>query len=401
MVKKNKFSCFIRLVAVLYFSATVALASSNKLAFVKGEKIALGMTTSLSGPSRDLGLSMVAGIQAYFDQVNQQGGINGQLLDLMVLDDGYQPLSALKNTQSLILENNIIAMIGNVGTPTAALTEPYCNSMKVTFFAPYTGADILRKLPPAAYTFNYRASYRDEMEVIIEYIFNQGIEPDNIVFFIQDDGYGLAGLTAARKALYKRGFNNWQALNILRYSRNTNDISAALTALLELSFKPKAIVLVAAYGASAKFINYSHYQFPKTLYFNLSFVGAHTLYQQLMVDTRNIYITQVVPPVNSDIALNKELKALLIKKKQSHLFNSLSLEGYIAAKLLVQALKRIQGEITSASLKQVLEYSGSFDIGLGSKLFFNKEKHQASDKVWLLQHSKDSGFSLLNEVDGQ
>ncbi|ROS05568.1 amino acid/amide ABC transporter substrate-binding protein (HAAT family) [Sinobacterium caligoides] len=376
----------------LVFCCPVSAVSNDKGAAY----IELGMTTSISGPSRDLGDSVLAGVNAYIRHVNKNGGINNKQIRLTVLDDGYQPEAAIINARKLVEEHNVIAMIGNVGTPTAKVTEPYANKEGVIFFSPYTGADILRDVNKSPYTFNYRASYEQELSLIINHIFEKGIEVKDIVFFIQDDSYGLSGLNAARSVFKKLGFADDQKLNILRYKRNTNNVNSALNDLLRLSHTPKAIILIAAYGASANFINYSSSQFPMLSYFNISFVGSHALENHLNISSKNIYITQVVPPMEFDLPIISRFKSHLSKFGDDNMINSTSLEGYIAANILVSALKKIKGKITSEKLKTTLENMGEFDIGIGDSMVLNEMNHQASQKVWLLQYDNNKSFSPMN-----
>ncbi|OUS27037.1 hypothetical protein A9Q99_17695 [Gammaproteobacteria bacterium 45_16_T64] len=361
-----------------------------------GETIKLGMSTALSGPSRDLGQSMSLGVKTYIDRVNRAGGVNQRKIELIIMDDGYQANAALKNAKKL-LDQGVVAMIGNVGTPTAKLTEPFSNKHKIVFFAPYSGANLLRDYSVSPFTFNFRASYSEEMEVIIGRIFEQGVEPRRVSFFIQDDAYGNAGLAAANDALVKRGFNNISDLEVFRYSRNTNDVSQALKALLKMKIKPLAIILVGTYGPSSKFINYSSTLLPNTLFFNLSFVGAHTLSKNLDVNSNKIFITQVVPSIGSDITATKELREQLAKRNKSSMYNSITLEGYVAAKILVNALEKMKGEVDGVRLRNSLESGAVFDVGLGHSMMFTPEEHQASHKVWLLQYDRKNQFI---DIDG-
>ncbi len=362
------------------------------------ETIKIGMTTVLSGPSRDLGQSMSLGVKTYIDTVNQTGGVNHKLIELIIMDDGYHAEAALTNANKLA-NQGVVAMIGNVGTPTAKLTEPFSNTKEIVFFAPYSGAKILRDYSVSPFTFNFRASYTEEMEVITSRIFKEGIEPRRLSFFIQNDAYGKAGLAAANDALLKRGFNNISELEVFRYSRNSNDVSQGLEKLLKMKIKPKAIILIGTYGPSAKFINYSSTLLPNTLFFNLSFVGAHTLSKNLNVTSTNIFITQVVPSVNSNAEAVKELRIQLEKKSKLSMYNSITLEGYVAAKILINALENIKGEISGDKLRHSLENGQAFDVGLGQPMMFTPTDHQASHKVWLLKLDKKNLFSSIDNGD--
>ena len=114
---------------------TCLLLFLSPLLHAESNAIDIGMSTALSGPAQYLGQSMHAGVKAAFDRANEEGGIQGIPINLIVKDDSYQPESALDNVQQLIKDERVLALIGNVGTPTAALTAPYANDKKVVFFA--------------------------------------------------------------------------------------------------------------------------------------------------------------------------------------------------------------------------------------------------------------------------
>jgi ABC-type branched-subunit amino acid transport system substrate-binding protein len=122
----------------------------------------VGMSTVLSGPSQALGQNMKQGVEAFVGWKNAQGGVHGRPLELTVLDDGYEPARAATNMRTLIDTHGVFAVLGNVGTPTAAVSAPIANEKKVPFFGAFTGAGLLRKTPPDRYVINFRASYAEE-----------------------------------------------------------------------------------------------------------------------------------------------------------------------------------------------------------------------------------------------
>ena len=122
-------------------------------------EVVLGMSTVLSGPAADLGKDMRQGVEAGLARANRAGGVNGHPLRLVSLDDGYEPARTAPNLRQLVEKEKVLAVIGNVGTPTAIAALPIAIEQKTLFFAPFTGAGLLRKTPPDRYVFNYRASY--------------------------------------------------------------------------------------------------------------------------------------------------------------------------------------------------------------------------------------------------
>lgn len=342
--------------------------------FTQAGTIELGMSTTLSGPNQNLGRAMYQGMQAFFDETNQQGGVKGQLIRFTVLDDGYEPTSVLANIKKLIDTHQVIAIVGNVGTPTAAVAAPKANSRGVVFYGAFTGADILRKTPPEPYVFNFRASYRQEMEVMVRNIIDDGISPHRIAFLLQDDSLGQTGFDMAKLALEKSGFQQVDELLVTRYPRNSLSVQDAIVDMIRVKPEPEAIILVGAYQPIAQFIRSSHRIFPNTRFYNLSFSAAPVLAEALGGLYGRIYMAQVVPPVISDAEADAEPA-----KEQ----NSIWREGYLAAKVLVAALNRIEGRIDSNSLRTSLETMGDFELEDFGELSFGPGDHQASDHVWL------------------
>ena len=371
-------TCFIALIA----SFSNAESSQGKASPAYASSLIFGMSTALSGPAQYLGHSMRDGVLTAFKRVNSmENGIQGRPIELLVKDDSYQPDSALKNVQLLINKYQVLALIGNVGTPTAAKTAPYANTQKVVFFAAYTGAAILRQDPPQAYVINLRPGYDKEAQEIIRYILNQGIKPAEIAFLLQGenhteaDDYGKAGYSAVRKALEAHGFNGSRKLLQTYYPRNTLEISPALKELLKQRSPPRAIVIVGAYAPSAKFINYAQSLFTDTLFFNLSFTGASALAKELPPHSDRVFITQVVPQINPALEISQDFIQDMKKFSPNKQINAISFEGYIAGRSLVDALNSIDGAINRESIRIALSKS-----------------NQDKNRVWLAKNNPPLGF---------
>ncbi len=367
------------------------------ISFAQADTIELGMSTTLSGPNQNLGRDMYQGMQAFFDETNQQGGVHGQKINFTVLDDGYEPTSVLENIRELIDHHKVIAIVGNVGTPTAAVAAPKANARGVVFYGAFTGADILRRTPPEPFIFNFRASYRQEMEMIVRNIIDDGISPHRIAFFLQDDSLGQTGFDMAKAALEKFGFQQTDELLITRYQRNSLSIQNAIIDMIRSKPEPEAIILVGAYQPIAQFIRFSHRIFPQTRFYNLSFSGAPILADALEGIYGRIYMAQVVPPITSVASVTSGASVTSItpdtpktdtnsETEQSQ--NSIWREGYFAAKVLVTALNSIQGDINSLNLKTALEAMGTFNLEDFGMLSFGPNDHQASNHIWLTHLNK-------------
>ncbi len=238
---------------------------------------------------------MKKGVEAFFHHVNQSGGVHGDTLRLLALDDGYEPARAAPNMRRLIDDEKVLAVIGNVGTPTAIVTVPIAQEKRTLLFGAFTGAGVLRKTPPDRYIMNYRASYAEETAAMIDGLLGIGIKPEEIAFFTQRDGYGDAGFQGASKALEARGFMDVRKLAHGRYTRNTTHVEDALGAILDADVEPKAIIMVGAYAPCATFIGMARKELPHTLFLNVSFVGSNALLNALGAESEGVIVTQVVP----------------------------------------------------------------------------------------------------------
>ena len=364
-------------------------------AWAAEEYIKVGMTSALTGPLSFIGQNMRDGIDAYFQRINNSGGINGKRLKLIVKDDEYEPHLAARNMRQLIDEENVIAVIGNVGTPTAVVTVPIANEKKTLLFGAFTGADLLRKFPPDRYVINYRASYKEEAATMVDCILALGIKPEEIAFFTQRDGYGDAGFTGAESALKARGFTDVSSLVHGRYTRNTLNVESALAKLIDAPTKPKAVIMAGGYKPSAKFIKLAREQFPELLFFNLSFVGSYALLNVLGEDAENIIVTQVVPDFSSDLVIARDYMADMNKYKNNIIPGFVSFEGYIVSKIFVEALKNVKGNLSKEKLIDAFYKMDNFNIGLDEKISYSSIKNQAVHRVWPMI-VKQGRYTTLN-----
>jgi branched-chain amino acid transport system substrate-binding protein len=371
----------------------VLFLSINPLAFavnptptlpIEHAPIKIGMTTALTGPASALGIEMSKGVATYFAAVNANGGIDGRQLKLIVLDDQYEPTVAATNMRELIIKDQVLAVIGNVGTPTAVVTIPIANELHTLLFGAFSGSDALRKTPPDRYIINFRASYKEETATMVKNLLAIGIKPDELAFFTQNDAYGDSGYQGAMEALKDSGFAKPEALPVGRYTRNTLNVEGGLAQLLAAPTSPKAIIMVGAYAPNAKFIKLAKKEFPDALFLNVSFVGSESLARELGTDSDNIIVTQVVPPLDDDLpALHEYLKDL------NKYFNGstptyASLEGFLAAKLFVMGLRLAarDDKLTREGIIDSFETMQNVDIGIGVKIEYSKTDHTALTTVW-------------------
>ncbi len=343
--------------------------------------IKFGMSSVFDGPAKLLGQNIELGYRAYFESVNQRGGLQQRKITLKALNDHYDPSLAAENMQELIDDKEIIAVVGNTGTPTAIVTAPKAIKNKVLLYAAVTGSDILRRSEPDRYVINYRASFQQETAEMVDGLLEAGLDPKRLAFFTQRDGFGDSGFEGAKKALLKHGFNEENILSHGRYERNTLNVEEALSQLLNSDIEPQAVIMVSSYAPAAKYIKLAKEDFPSLLFLNVSFVGSIPLLEALGNEAENIIVTQVVPHFESDLPIVKEYREAMEKFIPNKPLGFLSLEGFISAKILLSALSE-QKNLTRESVIDALESFGRQEIGLNGAIHLSKTRHQASQRVW-------------------
>ena len=353
---------------------------------VTANEIRFGIAAPFSGPAKELGRQMKLGIDTAFNQVNDAGGVEGRMLRLISADDGYEPTRTVEAVKQLYEKDQVFGFIGNVGTPTAAVAVPYALERRTLFFGAFTGANVLRNDPPDRYVLNYRASYAEETAAAVNYLIKlRRLQPRQIAVFAQQDSYGDAGFAGVSKAFRSLGLNDATILR-LNYKRNTVDVDDAVNQLKAQKVAIKAVVMVATYRAAAKFIEKTRVLVPGMIYTNVSFVGSTALAEELVLlgprFANGIIVTQVVPAVGGYSSAVLEYKNALAKYFPGESPDYVSLEGYVAANVLIQALKRAGPQLDTESLVDAFENTHNLDLGLGTPLNYGRAEHQASHKVW-------------------
>jgi ABC-type branched-subunit amino acid transport system substrate-binding protein len=363
---------------------------------VNAEEILVGMSTALSGSAQNLGKGMKLGIETYFKKINSTGGVNGNTLKLIAYDDGYEPNKCAVNMRKLIDEDNVLAVIGNVGTSTAIVSVPIVNERKILLFGAFSGAGVLRKTPPDRYIINYRASYAEETAAMVAGFIEMGIKPSEIAFFTQNDGYGDAGYYGGVEALKAQGYAKAEDLAHGRYTRNTVNVEDGVVTIVYAN--PRAVIMVGAYTPCAKFIKLAREFLPDTIYANVSFVGSIPLAKELESAGEGVIVTQVVPHFESTLPGVVEFRQDLATYSAGGDAGFVALEGYLTAKIFVEGLKRAGTSSTRESIVDALEGLNGLDIGIGGSVSYSKTHHQASHQVWptIIKNGK---YVSLNWVD--
>ncbi|MGB7541848.1 MAG: ABC transporter substrate-binding protein [Burkholderiales bacterium] len=356
------------------FAQTPGLTSSS---------IVLGQSAPFSGPAAQLGIQMNLGAKAYFDQINAHGGVYGRKIELKTRDDKYEGALCAENTKKFIQEDKVFALFAYVGTPTTVAAMPIFTEAKVPLIGPFTGAEALRN-PINRYIFNVRASYFDETEKIVEQLVSTGIK--NIAVFYQNDAYGQAGLKGMELAMARR---NMKIATTATVERNTVKVEDAVKKINAVH--PDAVVMISAYTSIAEFVRQMKKAGSAAQFHNVSFVGSKALADALGSEGYGVVISQVVPfPWSQSVAVVKEYQQMLTQDGNKD-FNFSSLEGFIAAKVTVEALKRAGRNLTREKLISGLESMNNVDLG-GFIVNFSPTSHSGSQYVDLTMIGHGGNF---------
>jgi len=353
---------------------------------ISEREIRFGMVLPSSGARKEAGRQMKLGIEAAFNRANDAGGINGRVLRLVTADDGYEPSRTLNAMRQLLEKDQVFGFIGNIGTATAAVAIPYALERRTLFFGPFTGASVVRNDPPDRYVFNYRASYAEETSALVRFLVKmRRLQPSQIAVLTQQDSFGDDGFAGVTKAVRALGLND-AAITRFSYPRNTIDVDDAVNKCRALKTAIRAVIIIGTDRAAAKFIEKTRDVVPDMIYANVSAVGASSLANELMLlgprYTKGVIVTQGVPAASGHSSLVLEYKNALAKYATGEAPDYTSLEGYISATILIQALKRTGPQLDTEKLVETLEGMDNIDLGVGAKLSFGRAEHQASHKIW-------------------
>jgi branched-chain amino acid transport system substrate-binding protein len=343
-------------------------------------RIVLGQSAAFSGPAAQLGIQMNKGAKVFFDQLNAAGGINGQQVEMRTLDDGYEPARCKANTEQFI-KDDVFALLGYVGTPTCVAALPLVNDAKIPFFGPFTGAEALRD-PFSKWVFHLRASYYDETALIVKQLTSLGLS--KIAVFYQNDAYGMAGLEGVKRALKPL---NLEPVALGTVERNTVDVSKAVADITAKA--PNAVVQISAYKSCAAFIRAARKTGYGGTFFNVSFVGTQALADELGREGRGIMVSQVMPfPFATNTPISREYLDAVGRAGGDTPPNYSSMEGYLAAKVFAEGMRRAGKNASRESLVAALETIQNASFG-GFRVDFSARDHVASSFVDLSMITED------------
>ena len=361
---------------VLGFAALLSVALCGQAAPGR-EDLVIGQVAPLTGTIAGTGNEYVAGGAAYFAYVNDNGGIYGRKIRVVLKDDSYKPDQTLALTRQLLAEEKPLALFGFVGTGNvlALNKNKVLEEAGIALLAPYTGAQELRD-PVNPLIFHIRASYADETARMVEHLHTIGLRRFAVMY--QDDPFGKSGLAGAESALKKLGMT---AVATGSYDRTKpEEVDAAVAAITPAN--ADAIIMVSVNRASAAFVKRMRAQGSKARLFSISVVNFKELLKNAGEDNaRGIGISQVMPYPYSTLApVAREFQTLMAKYQPDKVVSYASMESFIAAKILVEAMRRSGADPTRQKIITQLEKMNSYDTG-GFKISFSPDNRVGSKFV--------------------
>ena len=328
---------------------------------VTENEILIGSCSALEGPSHALGTAQIKGAEAYFDLINEQGGVAGRKLKLLAYDDSYDPAkteTCFKRLQS----QNVFALGFFVGTPTALKYLPMAEEAKIPVVGLFTGAQTLYA-PMRHWVINVRASYATETREQIEGLWKK-LGYKKIAVIYPDDAFGAAVLDGVKSALQTKGA---EPVASGSYPRQTAEAEHAIQSVRAAN--PEAVVIVGPANTVGPILQKAHAQGWKPLFLTVSFVGTDDLILHAGADAEGMVVTQVVPPYYltelKTVAMYRKTLAKYFPGEQP---GFVSLEGFVDAMVMVEGLKRAGKELTREGLIRSIESIHQMDLGLGPQL---------------------------------
>ena len=369
------------------------------------DEIVLGVSAAFSGPSRGLGTELYRGSTAYFNQINENGGVNGRRIVMKLLDDGYQPDPCVANTIELMQDERVFLLFNYVGTPTVTRALPVLKTFRdqqVFLFFPFTGAEPQREPPYDEFAFNLRASYRQETAGLVDNFVN--IERRRVAVFYQNDAYGRSGWAGVREALARHGETIAGEATYTRGTQYSASMRDQVEILLDRS--PDAVICIGAYQACGAFARDAVDLGLHIPVANVSFVGSENMLQLLQEEssdpnshTRWLVNSQVVPSYeDTSLPAVREYRELMDRYDppppddveritpnepyETFPQSFVSLEGFVNAKLIAEIIRRMGDNPQRSGIEEAVFNVRNYDLGVGERVSFGPNRRQGLQRVY-------------------
>lgn len=331
-----------------------------------GAQIRIGQTIDLTGPTAPSVQELLAGAQLVFDDVNAKGGIKGQKLEIVQLDDGFDTKKTAENAHLLLQDPSVLGLFMTRGTPNTLAVIPVLNAARASLIAPSTGSVILQS-PVQKHVFNVRASYQSEVIAVLDHLHMIGVS--RVAVIHADDSFGEDVLDGAKKSFTKNGI---KPVDTIAIDRVKPDYESMLKRLEKAA--PQAVLWAGASAVVAKGAHIVRERGLPIQLITLSNNASKGFLDLLGPAAGGVIVTQVFPSEDStEFPFIKQAR-LLAQTRGGAVLSPAMLEGYAGAKVLVEALTRASPNPSREKLQKALESMGNYDLG-GLWVRYNREEH--------------------------
>ncbi len=369
-----------KLIALLLLAGATLAASAEE--GVTDNRILIGQTVGLTGIVAAPVKEVNEGANAYISQVNKQGGVNGRKIELITLDDKFDPALTAANAEILIKKDHVFALFQGRGTPHTQKILPILAANNVPLLAPATGATLLHT-PVNHLLFNIRAKYQAEVAKIVEQLTTTGIKSIGLLHV--DDSFGQDGLD---------GFNNAMAARkltpaiITKFARVKPDYAATAATIIKAD--PGALIIVSSSKNTIEVIKAIRAQGSHMQLLTLSNNTSQAFVKELGKTGEGVIVTQVTPPPDLvTTQLGQEFK--VAAKASGATVSYAAMEGFVNAKVLVEGLRRAGRNLTREGFIRALESMQRVDLG-GILITYSDKDHTGSEFVELTMIGKNGRF---------
>jgi ABC-type branched-subunit amino acid transport system substrate-binding protein len=345
--------------------------------------VVLGQSAPLSGPQQTLGEDLRNGALAYLRKLNDAGGLFGRRVELATLDDAGDPERALANSRRFIEEFRVFALFGYPETGATREVLALLRQTRTPLFSPHSGAMLVRQ--PGRPVFTVSAGYADEIDQVLDYFAQLGLK--RFALLRRDNIAGGELIAAARDSLQRRGL---AAPTDAPIAGGATGRAAALREAFVAD--PDVVVVALAQPPAADLIRELRQIRDSARIVALSVADPAALAQALGPEGAGVVLSQVVPPLDH-IALPvvAEFRAAIEALTGRKDYSPASLEAYIGAKVLVEALRRAGPAPTRDSVLRALDTMSYYDAG-GYVVSFSRTRRQGSARIYPMVVGRDGGL---------
>lgn len=335
----------------------------------------VGVTGTVAGPVKE----MNQGATAYFNEVNQQGGVHGRKIEMLVMDDKFDPALTRKHAETLIKKEGVFMLFLGRGTPHTTGILSLLAEHKVPLLAPTTGAKIFHE-PAHPLLFNVKATYQDEVEKAVEHFTTVGVKSISLLHV--DDAFGRDGLEGFEKSMAARKL---APVAITKFARVKPDLVATAKAVIKPN--PQALIIVSSAKNTAGVIKAIRAQGGHMQIMTMSNNSSQSFMEDVGEAGVGVILSQITPaPHLVSTPLGQEFKEMV--KKYNVTVSYAAMEGYVNAKVLVEGLRRAGPNLTREGFIRALESMQRIDFG-GIMVTYGPKDHSGSEFVELTMIGKN------------